>query len=272
MTGPRIVVLADGAELARRGADHVCASLERAVRERGRAHLALTGGTTAGILYRALASAPHRDCIDWQAVELWWGDDRFVPFDHRDSNVLLVEETLLGIGRPDPGRNPEGIVIPLANVHPFPIPDAEANGEGPDGCAVRYERELQARVPLDGRGVPVFDLVLLGVGPDGHILSCFPGSPLVDAPAPPVCAGVPAPTAVTPRVRRVTCSPRIVEAAREVLVLVTGSGKAGILREVLTGPRNASRLPAVIAAREGATWLLDAAAAAGLPAGVAAES
>ncbi len=256
MAGPRIIVVADDTELGRRGAEYVCSSLERAIAQRGHAHLALTGGSTAIILYRAIATAPFRDRIDWRQVDLWWGDDRFVPFDHPDSNVLLAQETLLGA---------PGIEISVGNVHPFPIPEAEAEGTGPDGCAARYARELVAHLPLDDHGLPIFDLVLLGVGPDGHFLSCFPGSPLVDAPAPPICAGVPAPTTASPHVPRVTCSPRLTEIARDVLVMGSGPSKAAIMNAVLAGPRDPHRHPSQIAAREGATWMLDAAAAADLP-------
>jgi 6-phosphogluconolactonase len=290
MTGPRIIVVADDLELGRRGADYVCSSLEHAIAERGHAHLALTGGSTAIILYRAIATAPFRDRLDWRRVDLWWGDDRFVPFDHPDSNVLLAQETLLGAQLLDPpvlrgerygerpsggsasgersqgpGEEPEGIVIPVRNVHPFPIPEAEAEGTGTDGCASRYGRELVAHLPLDHDGLPIFDLVLLGVGPDGHFLSCFPGSPLVDAPAPPICAGVPAPTTASPHVPRVTCSPRLTEIARDVLVMGSGPSKAAIMNAVLAGPRDPHRHPSQIAARPGATWMLDAAAAADLP-------
>ena len=290
MPGPRIIVVADDMELGRRGAEYVCSSLEHAIAERGHAHLALTGGSTAIILYRAIGTAPFRDRIDWREVDLWWGDDRYVPFDHPDSNVLLAQETLLGaqlLSPPvlrgeryaeqpparsssnerfqGPGEEPEGIVIPVRNVHPFPIPEAEAEGTGPDGCASRYGQELVAHLPLDGRGLPIFDLVLLGVGPDGHFLSCVPGCPLVDAPAPPICAGVPAPTTARPHVPRVTCSPRLTEIARDVLVMGSGPSKAAIMKAVLAGPRDPHRHPSQIAARAGATWMLDAAAAADLP-------
>ena len=257
MAGPRIVVVAGEEEIGRAGADYTCRTLERAIAERGCAHLALTGGSSPIALYRALGTAPFRDRLDWANVDLWWGDDRFVPFDHPESNVNLVRGTLL-----DPAS---GIAIPARNVHPFPIHEADAAGEGPEWCAARYAEQLLASLPLDGHGLPVFDLVLLGVGPDGHFLSCFPGSPLVDAPAPPICAGVPAPTTAEPHVPRVTCSPRLTENARDVLVMVTGAGKAPIVAAVLAGPRNPHQYPSQLAAREGATWLLDPSAAAGLP-------
>ncbi len=261
MAGPRIVVVADAVELGRHGAEYVCTSLEGAIARRGGAHMALTGGSTAAILHRAIATPPFRDRVDWGRVDLWWGDDRFVPFDDADSNVRLARETLLGGGPP----GSVGIEIPERNVHPFPIPEARAAGEGPEGCASRYAAELVARVPLDEHGLPVFDVVLLGVGPDGHFLSCFPGSPLVDAPAPPICAGVPAPTTASPHVPRVTCSPRLTEIAGGVLVMASGPSKAAIMTAVLAGPRDVHRYPSQIAARPGATWMLVRQAAAGLP-------
>ncbi|MDA8202679.1 MAG: 6-phosphogluconolactonase [Chloroflexi bacterium] len=285
MAGPRIDVVENDHELGRRGAEYVFTSVERAIDERGHAHVALTGGSTAVTLYRAIASSPDRDRIDWRNVDLWWGDDRFVPFDHPESNVGLVQDTLLGsqllnppairgqryAQRPSaagnggrfqgPGEEPAGIVVPLGNVHPFPIPEAQADGSGRDGCARMYAGELTALMPLDARGLPIFDLVLLGVGLDGHFLSCFPGSPLVDAPAPPICSGAPAPTTASPHVPRVTISPRLTEIARDMLVLASGESKAGIISTVLTGPRDPNRYPSQIAARQGATWMLDAAAA-----------
>ncbi len=287
MAGPRIVVVRDAEALGRHGAEYVFTSIERALDERGREHVALTGGSTAITLYRAMGNSPARDHIEWRRVDLWWGDDRFVPFDHPESNVGLVERTLLGsqqLRAVAPGRRevqgpgaprgdrssgfdeePVGIMIPLENVHPFPIAEAQAEGSGPDGCARRYAEELTATLPLDAGGLPIFDLVLLGVGPDGHFLSCFPGSPLVDAPAPPICAGAPAPTTATPHLPRVTISPRLTESARDVLVMSTGGSKADIIGAVLAGPRDPGRYPSQLAARQGATWMLDEAAAARLP-------
>jgi 6-phosphogluconolactonase len=279
MSGPRIVVVPDAAALGRRAAEHVRSSLEQAVAERGVAHLALTGGGTAGLLYSVLANDSAEAVPWWPQVHLWWGDDRFVAFDDPDSNVRLVRSTLLaptanagrqvahGAGSSASANSSgtrRGIQVPADQIHPFPINEARAEGHGPSWCAERYDAALRAELPADERRVPVFDLVLLGVGADGHMLSCFPGSPLVDAPAPPCCAAVPAPTTALPAVARVTCSPRLVEAARDVLVLVSGAGKAAVVKRILQGNDSPKDLPAVIAARKGATWLLDAPAAAEL--------
>lgn len=239
--------------LGARGADIVVGTLERAVEQRRVAHVALTGGSTAGHLYNALARGDFRSAV-WTNVHLWWGDDRFVGFADADSNVRLVRETLLADGTAV-GADP-------AHVHPFPIDLAFAAGETAEWCAKRYADELAAVVPIGPAGAPVFDLVLLGVGADGHLLSCFPGSPLIDAPAPPICAATPPPTTALPALPRVTCSPRIVDAARTVLVVVAGSSKAAVVQEILGAGAVPERRPAAIAVRNGATWLIDAAAAA----------
>lgn len=279
-TGPRLLVVPDAPALGRRAAEHVCASLTAAVRDRGVAHLALTGGTTAGSLYTTLASA-HRLDVPWEHVHLWWGDDRFVAFDSPDSNVRLVRMTLLGTtSGPQSGSDgatetrtrdtgnadattgaDRGLAVPAAQIHPFPIEAARKDERGAEWCAEQYARAIDSMLPADERGVPVFDLVLLGVGADGHMLSCFPGSPLVDAPVPPACAAVPAPTTALPAVPRVTCSPRIVESARDVLVIVSGAGKAGAMRQLLEDGADPHEHPAAIAARRGVTWVLDEAAA-----------
>jgi 6-phosphogluconolactonase len=280
MVRQRVVVVPDATTLGRRAAEHVRSSLERSVAERGVAHLALTGGTTAGLLYTVLAS-DYRETVPWRYVHLWWGDDRFVAFDDLDSNVRLVRTTLLAPAADADTQAVEvtasaaatddpsvrwGIQVPAGQVHPFPIDEARATGRGPSWCAEQYDAALRTGLPADEQGVPVFDLVLLGVGADGHMLSCFPRSPLVDAPMRglPRCAAVPPPTTALPAVPRVTCSPRLVGAARDVLVLVSGAGKAAVMKRILQDEAAPQDFPAAIAARQGATWLLDSAAAAEL--------
>src|SRR6185503_14946619 len=113
-------------------------------------------------------------------------------------------------------------------------------------------------------GFPIFDIVLLGVGSDGHILSVFPGSPLLDSDA--VVSAVPAPTHIEPHVPRISLNPRIVGVARLPIVVSHGAGKAESLASVLGPERDVRRWPAQLARREGAVWFLDRAAAAGLPA------
>jgi 6-phosphogluconolactonase len=257
MTVGRVIVLPYPATLGRRAAEIVTAALSEAVAQRGVAHLCLTGGTTAGFLYEALADG-FRDNAAWQSVHLWWGDDRLVPSSHEDSNKLLVERTLLA-RRGEDGSS-VGVRVPVDQIHPFPIDEALSGRHPSIWCAQAYDAELASVMPIDARGVPSFDVLLLGVGADGHILSCFPGSEFVDEPPPGRCHAVPAPTTAAPAVPRVTCSPRVVESARQVLVLAAGAGKAEIVARTLQSRPDPHEIPAVIATHGNAVWLVDEAA------------
>lgn len=254
---PEVVVLPDAESVSIEAASRIVRILAAAIDERGRADWATTGGSTPAPIYRALSEPPLRDAVDWPRVHLWWGDDRYVPRDHRDSNVLLADEILLA--RPPHGA---GVGILVANVHPFPCSEAIAEARGAAWCAKRYAAEVRAALPEGRGGWPAFDLALVGVGPDGHLLSVFPGSAAFDSPA--IALAIPAPTHVEPHVERVTLNPAILDAARHLLVVSHGAGKAAVLAGVLDGPRDERRLPAQRARRSGATWLLDIAAAANL--------
>jgi len=271
---PEIVVLADADACAATAANRIAAVLVEAVNLRGTAHWATTGGSTPGAIYRRLAVSPLRDEIPWDRVHLWWGDDRFVPFDHPLSNVGIAEADLLDMAATSGtsgtgasaidvlvGRSP-GAPIPAQNVHPFPIPQAIANGQGPEWAAERYVAMLRADGPPTEGGWPVFDLVLLGIGPDGHLFSVFPGSEAFDRDV--IAMGIPAPTHVEPHVPRVTLNPRVLDTARRVLVVSHGQGKAAVLADILGSEPDVRRLPAQLARRGGATWILDEAAAAQL--------
>lgn len=255
---PEVLVFDDPAKLARAGAERVVRALTTAVAQRGVAHLALSGGSSPVALYRLLAGL--RD-IPWAAVHLWWSDDRFVPPDHPESNTALVRDTLL---RAD-AEKAHGAGVPAGNVHPFPIPAGLEGGRGPEWVAEAYAKEILRHVPtIEGR--PAFDVMLLGVGPDGHVMSAFPGSPAL-APNAPLVLAIPAPTSVEPHLPRLTLRPRVADDAVTLLVLVPDGAKAAVVARALEGRRNERRLPAQVARRQGATWLLSRAAAAGLRGG-----
>lgn len=265
MTQPTLSIVPTAADVSTAAAEFIVNTLAAALRERGVAHWCTTGGSSAPGIYRALRAAPLRTALDWSRVHTWWGDDRFVAAGDPLSNVTPFDDVLR-----EPGV---GLSIPDANVHPVPVAEAMAGGGGPDGAAAAYEAELRAAGPTAGvlrpaarrdhplLGVPAFDLVILGVGPDGHILSVFPGSFVFDIPG--WVASVPAPTHVEPHVPRVTMHPKLVQAARSVLVVTAGASKADVLAEAWAGgdPRDVP-LRTTLAAN--ATWLLDAAAAARL--------
>lgn len=278
MTGePRIEVLDDPAACSDAAAHAIARALVDAVDRRGRADWATTGGSTPVGIYQVLAAAPHRDEVPWQQVQIWWGDDRYVPRDHPLSNVLPLDQVLLsasargglsGTGADaadvEAGLEP-GIWLPPAHVHAPAMTRAIADGSGLDAAVSAYEAELRASgPPVAESGVPAFDVILLGIGPDGHVLSVFPGSPLVDNTEAWVAA-VPAPTHVEPHVPRLSLTPRILAAAGSVIVVVHGAAKAAILASVLGPERDERRWPAQLARRENATWFLDRAAAAELP-------
>lgn len=277
-TRPSVVVLPDPEAVSAAAAEEIATTLAAAVAARGRAHLGATGGSTPAGFYRLLADSPLRERVPWEAVDIWFGDDRFVPRDHPLSNVLLVDQVLLRAaaytgqsGGGDFGVDIErgfdpGVLLPASHVHAFPCGLAIAEGRGAAWCAEAYAEEVRARVPLDDDGWPAFDLLFLGIGPDGHLLSVFPGSAALTSRE--LALAIPAPTHVEPHVERVTLNPAIVAAALRVLVVVQGASKAAILGEVFGPTHDPARWPAQLALRAGATWLLDHEAAAGLPAGI----
>lgn len=249
-----IVVARDADAAARLAAERIVASLAAAVGARGRADWATTGGSAAPDIYRHLIEAPLRDGVDWAAVHVWWGDDRYVPRDHPLSNVGPLDGILLDADH--------GIAIPVANLHPFRTGEGIGSGRGAAWTATTLAEELAAAGLPTQDGWPVLDLVLLGIGGDGHLLSVFPGSAAFDSTA--WALAIPAPTHIEPHVERVTVNPAIIGAAREVLVVAPGASKAGILAEILGPVHDPRRWPGQLARRPGATWILDEDAAAGL--------
>ncbi len=277
MTGePRIEVLADPEATSRAAAEAIADALIDAVAQRGRADWATTGGSTPVGIYRELSVAPLRDVVPWQAVNVWWGDDRYVPRDHPWSNALPLDEVLVsaaargslsGTGEypidVEEGLEP-GVPLPVANIHAPRMGDAIGLAAGPEWAAQEYADRLRdAGLPASDDGFPILDIALVGVGPDGHVMSVFPGSALFDSEA--WVSAVPAPTHVEPHVARISLHPRMLEVARLPIVVAHGAGKATALASVLGDERDVRRWPAQLARREGALWFLDRAAASELP-------
>jgi 6-phosphogluconolactonase len=224
-----IVVVPDLRALARRAAERILECARRAVGARGACAVALSGGETPRPVYQTLAGSALADAMPWDAVDWFFGDERAVPADDRESNYRMVREALLA-SRPQA----------LSRLHRMPA-DAEDAAAG----AAAYARLLPD--PLD--------LVLLGMGEDGHTASLFPGSSLLRS-----CTERVAPvTGSKPPFRRMTITPPVIESARDVLVLVAGPAKAETLARVLEGPPDVESLPAQLALR--GTWVVDAAAA-----------
>ena len=256
MTAPTVRILSDAQGVAEAAADRVIDAAITAVAARGVFHLCTTGGSTPAALYRALREPSRAARMPWAATQIWFGDDRFVPRADPLSNVFPLDAQLLS-------ASPDGTASPLSPnaVHPWPTTAADAQA-----AVSAYLAELHAAaVPHTPSGFPIFDLVLIGIGGDGHCLSVFPGSPLALAGAP-VAAGVPAPTHIEPHVPRLSFSLDVLASARAVIALAPGAGKADALARIFNNPTAVADAPARAALLPTATWLLDTASAATLPA------
>jgi 6-phosphogluconolactonase len=226
--------------------EHAARTLEEVLAAPGdrKVFIALSGGSTPVLLYRLLASRGNR--IPWERLEVFFGDERGVPPDHPDSNYRTAREELIS-----------RVPLPAPQVHPMPAsePDLKA-------AALSYEEEIRRIVPEGPAGEPVFDLVWLGMGDDGHTASLFPGSPALDDTEDLVAAnpvkGLPAP--------RMTFTLPLINNARKVQFLVTGSKKAPAVRQVLGPPEEGSPIVPLPAARVQPLygeleWILDREAA-----------
>jgi len=230
----RLTACPNAESAAERAARDVVRQLE-AVRGQGRTpHIALTGGDTPQRTYELLAREPEH----WRDVEVWFGDERCVPPDHEQSNYRMAALALL---------NPAGIAA--ERVH-------RMEGElGPDEGAQRYAQLLARRVDADP--VPVLDLIVLGIGPDGHVASLFPGAPTLRAGDDAIC--LPVHESPKPPPQRITLSLAVLRAARRCLLLATGASKADAIGAMLAEPTPS--VPASLLVRERLTVIVDDAAA-----------
>ncbi|HYN70468.1 MAG TPA: 6-phosphogluconolactonase [Candidatus Eisenbacteria bacterium] len=273
---PTVSVFSTPEDAAHDAAHRIANALSAAATARSRADWATTGGSTPVGIYRALRESEFRDRVPWTAVHAWWGDDRFVPRDHPKSNVLPFDQVLLGAaalaGLSGTGEDSVSValgVVPAApievgHVHAMPIGVAIGEGRPASWVAEAYEAELRAAdLQLDAHGYPIFDVILAGIGGDGHILSAFPGSAVFDDGG--WVKAVPAPQHIEPHIERVSLNPAILPSARLLLVVALGAEKREIVAQLLGPERDPVRWPAQLARRAGAEWLLDADAAAGLP-------
>jgi len=235
-------VLSQPDDVAREAARRIASAAASATRERGVFHLVLSGGGTPKAIFDEMARGAYpRDLA--ARTHLWWGDERSVPASHAESNVGMARERL---------AKPLG--IPEANIH---APDGGAADL--DAEARRYEEEILNNVPCDRGGEPVFDLVMLGMGPDGHTASLFPGTAALGI-SDRVFVRNDVPQLAT---RRLTLTFGAILAAREILVLATGSNKEPAIADVMRG--GSSHPIEKIARSPKATWIVDAAAAGKAP-------
>jgi 6-phosphogluconolactonase len=239
----------DPAALARRAAQYFLEMAREAVEARGRARIAISGGSTPKTTFALLADSnePWRTHMPWENLDLYWVDERCVPPDHPDSNYRMTREAMLDH-------------VPLK---PEQIHRIEGELE-PEAAAARYESELRNGFRLEGAESPRFDLVALGMGPDGHTASLFPHTEAIHE------LGRLAVANHVPQQKdswRVTLTWPVINHASSVFFLIAGADKAEILNEVLTGPPDVERLPSQLIwpASGILTLILDKAAAALLP-------
>ncbi len=235
----RVDVFPDAGALLDAAADAVTAIAAESIRARGRVALALAGGSTPRGLYERLAG-PWRDRIDWARVHVFWGDERCVPPTHADSNYCLAAEALL--------RH-----VPVPSTHIYRM----AGEPEPAMGARQYAATLASVLDARAGAPPVLDLVLLGLGADGHTASLFPGSEAVDDTLHTVVATPPA----EGRGWRLTLTLPVLNAARSTLWLVAGETKAAALAAVLDGLPAPLPLPAQRVTGHDVRWLVDRAAA-----------
>lgn len=238
-------VYGDAEQLARAAAELFVTLAAESIKARGRFRVALSGGSTPRRVYELLASNGFRRRVDWDRVDFFWGDERYVPADDRDSNYRMTAEALL-----------RQVPVPAANVH---RPPTEISPPG--AAAGAYEDDIR-RSFGDLSSLPQFDLVYLGLGTNGHTASLFPYSPALKETSRLVLADFVAEV----NTWRISMSAPLLNRGRTVAFLVEGQQKAEVLRDVLLGPPDQERLPAQLIDPEGnLLWMVDEAAASLLP-------
>jgi 6-phosphogluconolactonase len=241
-----VVVHADADLLAQAAAARLTVKLLDAQAERGAASVVLTGGGIATKMYEALCGSPARDAVDWRSVELWWGDERFLPAGDPGRNEVQASAALLDALPLDPAR-----------VHRMPAAGGP-DGDDPEAAAARYADELAAAARPGTAPLPHFDVVLLGIGPDGHVASVFPEHPAAYETRPVTAVrGSPKPPPT-----RITLTLPALNTGEEVWLIAAGAEKASAVGMALAGA-GPVQLPAAGVRGVGRTlWLLDRAAAA----------
>lgn len=236
-----IVTFPDIDSLSHEAALYIVRVAQESIVTHGRFTIALSGGNTPKQTYSLLAQEPYRSQINWNLVEVFWSDERCVPPDSPDSNFLMAQQVLLS-----------KVPLPATQIHRMP-----ADIEDRDAASLLYTREMQNTFGTDG--VPAFDLIQLGMGPEGHTASLFPHQASLHEQqrlVMPVSVPKPPPA-------RLTFTPRILNAATHILFLVTGEEKADAVQAVLEGEYQPDEYPAQIVqpTKGEVTWMLDHAAA-----------
>jgi len=246
---PLVVVHRDSQLLADAAAARLVTAIVDAQSSRGEADIVLTGGTMGSAVLAALARSAARDAIDWPKLNIWWGDERFLPAGDADRNETQAREALL-----------DSVPLTPERVHAMPASDLPLAADV-DDAAARYADELAAAAPT-GRDVPEFDVLMLGVGPDAHVASLFPEHPALHEQDLSVVGVRRAPK---PPPLRVSLTFPSLCAARDVWFLVSGRDKAGAVGLALSGAGPMQAPAAGVTGIRSTTWLLDRDAATHVP-------
>lgn len=248
---PTVLVHRDAPTLAAAVAARLVTRLVDVQAATGGASIVLTGGSVGIATLAALAEMPARDAIDWRNLDVWWGDERFLPRGHDERNETQARAALLDQVGVDPER-----------IHPMPASDGP-DGDDPEAAAERYAAALRAAArPEDHGPAPSFDVLLLGVGPDGHIASLFPERPALYEEARSVVGVRGAPK---PPPTRISLTLPTIRGAKEIWLVVAGEDKASAVHLALSGAGPVQVPAAGAVARSRTLWLLDRGAASKLP-------
>jgi len=235
MTARTVEVLTDKSALVARALTLVVEKATSAIAERGVFTIALAGGNTPKPLYEALA---HQD-LPWEHIQILWGDERYVPADHPDSNEGMARQAWL-----------QHVPIPAANIHPMPTNEVD-----PSRAAERYEQELQQLFQVSAGCLPTLDLILLGIGDDGHTASLFPQTAALKVQDRLITVGY------KDGQPRITFTAALINHARSVIFMVAGASKQAALAEIFAADADAMTYPARLIQPNGELWwLLDQAA------------
>lgn len=243
----------DAEALAEAVAARIITTLVERIATADHANICLTGGGIGIAVLAAVAANPGCHSVDWGRVDVWWGDERYLPEGHVDRNETAARAALLNR-------------VPVDERRVHPIAGPWASGSDVESAAAAYAAELAAAArPQDHAGVPSMDILLLGIGPDAHVASLFPEQPaLHDERSVAAVRGAPKPPPV-----RVTLTLPTLNAARETWILASGAGKAGAVRMALSDSAGPFQVPAAgVRGRERTLFLIDEGAASKLPAGM----
>lgn len=223
------------AKLSQAAADLFIQTARQSIAENGRFTVALTGGSSPTQLYKLLAQSPYLEQVNWEQIFVFWGDERWVPLDDDKSNAKMAFETLLNH-------------VPIPEEQIFPM---WATGVEPADFALQYAHSIQQVLGTS----PQFDLILLGMGEDGHTASLFPGTPVLAEKS----TGVVAYYLASQNMHRITLTAPIINQAKKIVVIAYGENKAHALYEVLKGEKNPTQYPAQLIQPESGEviWLVD---------------